>query len=278
MDLIFCRNVLMYFGTERARQVGRSLYCALINGGWLMVGASEMSRQTFPLFEPVHLHGAIVYRKTPAGSRTPASFPFEEIPPQEVLLRPLAQASSGIEPPPFSNSEMAPEVDSLSPQQPVFAEASGFCLPEHEETAVKAGENEAVQLKAARSVRILANQGRLMEALVLCEKAIAADKLDPGLHYLRATILQEQNREDEAIASLKRSLYLAPDFVMAHFVLGSLLLRRRDMQKGKRCFENALVLLNACGREDILPESDGLTTGRFREIVDATMRMTRDDF
>ena len=50
MDIIFCRNVLMYFVSERARQVGQGLYRSIEEGGWLMVGASELSQFLFPQF------------------------------------------------------------------------------------------------------------------------------------------------------------------------------------------------------------------------------------
>jgi len=33
MDVIFCRNVLMYFTAERAREVVRNLYRSLVDGG-----------------------------------------------------------------------------------------------------------------------------------------------------------------------------------------------------------------------------------------------------
>ncbi len=56
--------------------------------------------------------------------------------------------------------------------------------------------------------RAYANQGKLTEALEWCEKAIVADKLNPGFYYLCATILQEQGQVEEAVKSLKQALYL----------------------------------------------------------------------
>ncbi|MCX6844857.1 MAG: tetratricopeptide repeat protein [candidate division WOR-3 bacterium] len=127
----------------------------------------------------------------------------------------------------------------------------------------------------ALSVRALANQGRLADALALCAKTLTTCKLDAGLHYLHATILQELNREAEAIASLRRALYLDPDFVLAHFALGNLALRQGDVRTGRRNFENVLALLTGRREEDILAESEGLTAGRFREIVNATLQIGR---
>jgi len=53
--------------------------------------------------------------------------------------------------------------------------------------------------------RVYANQGKLGEALQWCETSIAADKLNPACHYLRAVILQEQGSIEEATLSLNRA-------------------------------------------------------------------------
>jgi chemotaxis protein methyltransferase CheR len=141
----------------------------------------------------------------------------------------------------------------------------------HSAEAVKKPE-EARAPDLAQAVRALANQGKLDEALAASERAIAADKLNPALYYLDATILQEEDRDGEAMAALKRALYLDPRFVLAHFSLGNLAQRRGNAMAAKRSFENALALLGACGQDDILPEAEGLTAGRLREIIRATLQ------
>ena len=99
------------------------------------------------------------------------------------------------------------------------------------------------------------------------EKAVASDKFNPGLHYLHSTILQELGLTDKAIISLKRSLYLDRDFVLAYYTLGNLSLRQRKFKESKKYFKNALMLLSGYDKEEILPESDGITAGRLSEII-----------
>lgn len=257
MDIVFCRNVLMYFSPERATRVGRGLHASLVDGGWLMVGACELSQQIFPQFAPVNFPGAVVYRKGTREFRPPETFRFEVIPAT----------------PPFRETEDTPPAESAPPHETTYAEALEVPLPEPDAAAPHEQGSGVPPPAVALSIRELANLGRLPEALAASDAAIAADKVDPGLHYLRATILQEQNNEGEAIASLKRALYLDPDFVPAHFALGNLMLRRGDSRAAKKCFGNVLALLGALGAEDILPEFEGLTAGRFREIVHATIQI-----
>jgi chemotaxis protein methyltransferase CheR len=276
MDLIFCRNVLMYFTPERARRVSQNLYHSLVEGGWLIVGASELSHLLFSQFASAHFPGAIVYRKDRRESRPPAAFHLEAIAPQKALVQPPVESAVKVEqvapPPQRHKSELVQAAESASPQQKADAEALDLCAEGHYAEVIERLEDEESPRAMALAVRALANQGKLCEALAACEKAIAADKLDPGLHYLRATILQESSREGEAIAALKRALYLDPNFVLAHFALGNLVLRQGNTRAAQKCFENVLALLSACRQDDILPESEGLTAGRFREIIQATMQ------
>jgi chemotaxis protein methyltransferase CheR len=137
---------------------------------------------------------------------------------------------------------------------------------------VEAVTPEAPLVDLGLIVRDLANQGRLAEAWAACEDAIDADKLNPGLQYLGATILQELNRESEAMAALKRALYLDPNFLLAHFALGNLARRRGNAAAAKKYFKNVLALLEDYQADDILPEAEGLTAGRLREIIRATLQ------
>lgn len=146
-----------------------------------------------------------------------------------------------------------------APHEPVrVQEAEPGAIYEHEQA-----ESESPCHRA----RTCANQGKLAEAIEWCEKAIAADKLDPASHYLLATIRQEQGHGGAAAQSLKRALYLDPEFVLAHFALGNLCLSQGRHRDAERHFGNALALLRVRPHAEILPESDGLTAGRLIEIV-----------
>lgn len=51
-------------------------------------------------------------------------------------------------------------------------------------------------------------RGELREALKWCEEGIVLDRLNPRLHYLRATILERQGDKENASLSLQSALYL----------------------------------------------------------------------
>ncbi len=63
IDVIFCRNVMIYMSDETIRLIAEHLYSVLSDTGYLFVGASESLIQKTALFYPEHIRGTIVYRK-----------------------------------------------------------------------------------------------------------------------------------------------------------------------------------------------------------------------
>ncbi|WP_341806422.1 protein-glutamate O-methyltransferase CheR [Pseudomaricurvus alcaniphilus] len=61
-DLIFCRNVLIYFDSDAKQDILRRLHRALKPNGILFLGASEGVANLTDLFELVHAHPGIYYR------------------------------------------------------------------------------------------------------------------------------------------------------------------------------------------------------------------------
>jgi chemotaxis protein methyltransferase CheR len=63
VDVVFCRNVLIYFDVRSRRKVIDGLYERLVPGGYLLLGHSESLLNVTTAFELVHLTEDLVYRK-----------------------------------------------------------------------------------------------------------------------------------------------------------------------------------------------------------------------
>ncbi len=61
-DIIFCRNVLIYFTAELKKDILSRMHSSLKPGGYLMVGASEAVSGLNDKYEMVHCRPGIVYR------------------------------------------------------------------------------------------------------------------------------------------------------------------------------------------------------------------------
>ena len=267
MDVIFCRNVLMYFTPEQTRKVIGNLHHALMEGGWLAVSPSEASQALFMQFVTLNCPGVILYQKGDAGRRAnhvPWAPPATASPPPEATYAPPeAPPAPPPEMPPLVESGPAPRAVAASLyEQGRYGEAAETLL---DSFAGRAPGPDALSLLA----RALANQGRLADALAWCDRWIAADKTDAAGHYLRAVVLLEHGHQSDARGSLQRALYLEPNFVLAHFALGSLARSRDKHDEADKHFANTLDLLGRLQPYDVLPESDGLTAGRLTETITA---------
>ena len=67
VDVIFCRNVMIYFDLPARRRVVRTFRSKLRGGGFLLLGHSESLLSVTGDFELVHLRHDLVYRKPAAG-------------------------------------------------------------------------------------------------------------------------------------------------------------------------------------------------------------------
>ena len=63
MDIVFCRNVLIYFDDASKKKAVTHLYDSLNKGGYLFVGFSETLHSITRLFRPVSIERSVVYQK-----------------------------------------------------------------------------------------------------------------------------------------------------------------------------------------------------------------------
>lgn len=64
-DIIFCRNLLIYFDDTSRRVAAENLYESLAPGGYICLGHAESMSRISPLFEVCRFADSIVYRRPP---------------------------------------------------------------------------------------------------------------------------------------------------------------------------------------------------------------------
>ncbi len=250
IDIIFCRNVLIYFSADFARQVTERFYESLSEGGILVVSAVEMSSMIAAQFNRINFSGFTIYNKgIPAPAK--ASLIKHDILPDKPDLRGY--------PPPLKRAD-PPLREKVTRRVPDLSKSSASASAPVVEPKPEPVNHYALAKEAA-------DRGKLQDAGEWCVKGIGINKLDPALHYLLATVMQEEGNDEKAILELKTALYLDPGFVLAHFLLGNLSLKAGQRDIGMKSFRNALSSLKRMQDSDILPESDGLTVERFKQII-----------
>jgi chemotaxis protein methyltransferase CheR len=240
-DIIFCRNVTIYFRPESTRKVIRRFYESLGEGGYLFTGFSETLRYLSRDFLTVQLGGIFLYQKSraargwavkpsrrPGRGRKTRSKTFPTAPPQKG-------AEEQGEPRLGASQDLQSRASELL-ESGLHEQAGRLLAPLLEQPAPP---TEAVLLQA----EILLNQGRAAEAKAVCEGVIRREPLTVAGHYLLAIIHRTTEEADLAVDMFRRVVYLRPEHALARFHLGELYARRNEREAARREYGHAIRLL-----------------------------------
>jgi chemotaxis protein methyltransferase CheR len=260
-DVIFCRNVIIYFRQESIRKVLKVFLGALTDDGFLLVGHAENLVSFSDDFVPVQLGDAFVYVKNQAkesGPRAPTPANSESAP----SLRP---APAGVPLPDAKAETKSPKLDARS----VKAETKSAKLDTKEAKAVEPTDPERVIGRAKYAFKsesyaegesllkplieeqtknvqayvvmacICAATGREDEALKHVQAALDFNYLSTEAHYMKGLVHQGRKELGEASLSFKRAIYSNNHFPLAHFQLARICQEQGDFRQALRCYQNA---------------------------------------
>ncbi|MGD9942281.1 MAG: CheR family methyltransferase [Burkholderiaceae bacterium] len=248
VDIIVCRNVLMYLSpAHRKRIVARFRQC-LAEGGLLLAAPAEVPLEASRGFVAANPAGTLLIR---SSAQPPAAVrPF--------AARSAEPAGGGRVPGPQAPPRSASQISAIAAAD-----------------AAPAGGSAAAAIADAHQwstqARAWADRGELGAALECCDRWLAHDPLDARGHYLRAAVLIECNELSDAEAALRRAIYIDADFVLAHFALGNIALRRGNGEAARRHLGTTRRLLLRHVADEVLYGSDGLTARRLDETLRAML-------
>lgn len=279
MDIILCRNVLIYFDRATVKDVVRKLVDSLSEGGWLFTGASDpMPVQTSPL-EVVQTPVGLAYRRgvgprlfvTPGHCLSDAASLDVGISVEPTLS--VFDQSNVREPRPVDEAP-PPGVDRPSDlsdfeEDPLESLLRVFSAGDWARAAELAVTHSSHPRAWAIRARALANQGDLSGAEATAVEGARYYPFFPELHVLRSVLLIALNRREEADRAIRRALYLDRKLAIAHLLHGSLLVWLGKVTAARHAFKNALHLCSARPPDEIVELSDGEPAGRLAEVAAA---------
>lgn len=264
MDLILCRNVLIYFAPSLIAEVGARLAATLADDGWLLLGSADPLLTELAGLSAEVTPAGVAYRRTPRAGRSffaTATPGVVENPTPNALP---AMSGSGSGPVP-SRRPAAPDDTEWQPSSP---ETRGEPVAEPIAEPATLPILEPGQAGAlVAQVRSLVNAGRLAEAETVCRGARTRHALSAELAVAHAFILLELGSCDDARTVARRALYLDPADPLAHLALGTALIRLRDGAGARRAFQNAERLLAGCSDDVPVAGSEGEPASRLAELA-----------
>jgi chemotaxis protein methyltransferase CheR len=249
MDLIFCRNVLIYLSPQVIARVERGFFDALAPGGWLVAGPSDPLLGKHAPFETITTEHGLLYHK-PGPSVVEAPRKSIRVSYEQPL--PSAERSDSAH-----RTLAAPKTSKTSR----VTSSKAARVPRSSVPARTAAPD--VGASAAAQVRSIWRASGAAAARAACEKAIARHALAAELHYLHALTLMDLGADPEAIRAARQCLYLDRSLVMAHFTLAALLRRSLDHKGARRAYRSVLEASSSLPPEQPIAMGDGVTANHL---------------
>ena len=277
IDVIFCRNVLMYFSTEQIANISKRFQACLCADGWLITSPVEVSSEGFSSFRQVSFPNWVMLQNSPtkekSHSRTVSYEPETKKPveasrPRKVTAPRISHTAIKTEDPREQREREAQEL---------FKEASKY-FEKGNYTDTSDRLKKLLKLHPEHIeghimyIQALANAGTLTDAYAYCCKLISKHDSNAYLHYLQGAILVELNELKEAEKSLTKALYLNNNLLMAHFTMGNLMRKQNNTRASEKYYRNVMELIKPYDENHILLEFEGMTAGKMKEIVTRFIR------
>lgn len=249
LDLIFCRNVLIYLDASTIERVYRKLFDALAIGGCLVCGPSDPAPPAHLPFRRLETgRGQAYQRAAPAPQRLT---PRTAAPQKAEAVKPVAPPI----PEDFAHAERA--------------YAAGAWAQAALALSTLSDEPQVASLHA----RALCNLGQHALALERVSRALGHHPESIELRFLTASLLLDSGQLAGAAREFERVLYLDPSLAMAHFTLALTLHQLGRHGDAARAYRTTERLASRRPAEEVVPLSDGQGAGRLAHSSRAQLKL-----
>ena len=256
IDLILCRNVIIYFDLPTIRALLGRFLKAIRPNGYLLLGYSESLFRIYDQFEMVDIEGAFVYRRPGQLRKGEQHGSGEDRPAKSRSAshretRP-SSATSGLGAGGSAIERAAP----ASRASPLKRLDEGVRLIEkgHFDEALRAvSELTAKNPDDLAALLTLGNifslMGRTGESQRAFAKALAREPLCVEAWLFGGVAAVQAGKINDAHSQLRKALFLEPGLAVGHYLLGQVQERLGDRESARRSYRNAIVQLRSPQRE-----------------------------
>ena len=229
-DVVFCRNLLIYFDNAARTKAFANLDRLTSRDGYLFLGHADRPDQNVASqFVPSAVKGSFLYQKHGSNLSTPPT------------MDPPRSGSASRHSPPGSRQAQATTknrpapASAPAPRHPEPAKTSAVERSTSRPEASRSQPEPAVALPALKldeakdQALALADQGRYDEARQLVRDQIKKAGLDASAHFLLGIIHQAAGDRVNSESELIKAVYLDPEHDEALLALALLARRRGDM-------------------------------------------------
>jgi chemotaxis protein methyltransferase CheR len=289
-DLIFCRNVLIYFGTLTQQRVLNVFFDSLYDGGSLFLGHSEIVQYITNRFVQYRYKQAFFHRKESSCDRqrekkTETRGSVSDLEKGRKTNRHLSKPVVLIRDGEIKECEgrfAKPKEIRIGPPQKENPEEcldkafDSFIKEKYERAGQEVNEYLKVNPKDAEALfldaRISLELGDKEKALEKCLATLDANPLVADARFFLGVVYQDMGKHDEAVSELGKAIYIDQDFALAYFYRGRIYEKNSDSAKAIRDYEVTKNILRGRFSDEPVGFLKGVTNGMLVESLDRNIR------
>ena len=220
-DIIFCRNLLIYFNEQAKKKAIAALSQLLCSDGVLFVGHAETASLSIHGFAQLDYRMAFAFTKTREAKRINAHL---------NISKPTQKERGKIEIQTDQEEKQKAPVTRLS--TPEIKPAQKKRVPK--ESKDEGDEKKPVQAEAKiDAVRKLAEEGAFEETIALCEELINEGLISAQVYFILGKAVDSMGEPYQADEYLRKAVYLDPSFNDALTYLANLSENMGDFKKAE---------------------------------------------
>ncbi len=278
MDIIFYRNVSIYFDRETQKKIFKKLSQILKNKGYIFVSSTETFFHDEGILSLVEKDGIYFYQKNPVTESVVGKHNITKKD-RETSLNPEPQSNrlydtdflprtyrskTRISKPKRKNRNLKTKpTQKRKDSQELFEEALHLLNSKKNEVALKTVDKLLENDKSVNvynlKTSILINLLRLDEAKEVCLKALEDDQWNLEGYLLLGLIAKRENNKNEIIRRFKEAIYIQPSSWLAHFYLAEVYYTLNELKRACNEFKIVIEILE---RGNVL--NHGLTYLHFK--------------
>ena len=305
VDVVFFRNVLIYFSPEAIQSAVSAVAHILAPGGYLFLGPAETLRGLSDDFVLCHTHETFYYRRrdqisalvpyrpvhqsrtAPVAAPVDPSAGYSQPVPEPldtVWMEQIERSAERVRtlharhnPVAVSSEVSSDDVVSRPLQRDQVQHLLSLLSAERYGEMIQGIQVLPQDLQHHTDVRLMLglahlNRQEIVEAERVCNALLGNDSMNGSAHYLMA-LCREHMRDAEAAAEYDRlAILLDPSFAMPQLHLALLARRSGDRRTARRAFETANQLLARESSSRLLMFGGGFTRESLRDLCRRELR------
>lgn len=259
IDLLLCRNVLMYFTPDNIIKTSNKFYECISPDGWFLTSQVELNDEYFGKFSRVSDSGGIFYRKCNKLSPVQSSiFLTSDSPKRQkksaITKSPLKKLSSKTE----KKSELRFETVVTESKQENTLNLLNLKIKERDISFLKDNidlliRDHIYDFEHIKQVcELFADFGLFEEFKKVTDKLLSTGTDDSEIYYLYGIVDKEKGNYESAKKNFIRSLYLNHDDIMSMIHIANILIMEKSIDNANKYLDNAINLINDIDDSEVL--------------------------